>query len=82
MVGVYGGSRELEDQGGSNEIKRREEGGEWGLTRVVGGRESGCSESGYTDYTEDLILEQDGNKVNLGIIDTGGVGFTLGLVDY
>ena len=82
-------------------MKRREEGGEWGLKSVWEGGRVACSESGFTDDTEDMKYEEDGSRVcccdavsgvkilvtlfaviNLGIIATGGVGFTLGLVDY
>ena len=82
-------------------MKRREEGGEWGLKSVWEGRRAACSQNGYTEDTEDLKYEEDGSRVcccdavsgvkilvtlfaviNLGIIATGGVGFTLGLVDY
>ena len=61
--GVQGRSREWGDQGGSDEMKRREEGGEWGLKSVWEGGRVACSESGYTDDTEDLKQEEDRSKV-------------------
>ena len=103
---VHGESKEFTmrkwvDQGRADDMKRRDEGGEWNLKSVWEKDRVTCSEVGYSDDMENTAQEEGGSKVcccdavsgvktlvtlfaviNLGTITTGGVGFTLGLVDY
>ena len=80
--------RKWGDQGRADDVTRRDKGGEWNLKSVWEKDRVTCSEGGFTDDMEDIAQEEDGSKVklfaviNLVIIATGGVGFTLGLVDY